>query len=256
MEFSKRYLALGDSFTEGVGDSDVQRPNQVRGWADRVAEQLCADPEWGYANLAIRGKKIRQVISEQLPVALELKPTLVSLYAGGNDILRPSVDIDGLMNEYDRAVAALRATGAQVVLFTGFDSNGAALFEKTRGRTAIYNEAVREIAEAHGAVIADYWRWRDFSDIRYWAGDRLHMGTAGHQLMARKVLGVLKAEPGIEAPVLSPLARMRRLEKLRDDARWSREFLGPWVKRRLTGTSSGDALRAKYPDYVSLNPAV
>ena len=192
MEFSKRYLALGDSFTEGMGDEDPTRPNRVRGWADRVAEQLCADPEWGYANLAIRGKKIRQVVSEQLPVALELKPTLVSLYMGGNDILRPSVDIDALMQRYDEAVAKLAGTGAQLLLFTGFDSNGSAIFEKTRGRTAIYNEGVREIAEKHGAVIADYWRWREFQDWRYWAADRLHMGTPGHTLMAKKVLGVLE----------------------------------------------------------------
>ena len=73
MEFSKRYLALGDSFTEGMGDVDVSRPNQVRGWADRVAEQLCADPDWGYANLAIRGKKLDQVVAEQLPVALAMR---------------------------------------------------------------------------------------------------------------------------------------------------------------------------------------
>lgn len=252
MEFPKRYLALGDSFTEGVGDDDPNRPNQVRGWADRVAEQLCADPDWGYANLAIRGKKIRQVIAEQLPQALAMKPTLVSLYAGGNDILRPSVDIDSLMNDYEQAVAALRATGAQVLLFTGFDTNGAALFEKSRGRTAIYNEAVREIAEAHGAMIADYWRWRDFSDIRYWAPDRLHMGASGHQLMAQRVLGVLEAESAIESPLLPPLVKAARLEKLRDDARWTREFLAPWVKRRLTGTSSGDALSARYPEFVGL----
>ena len=70
----------------------------MRGWADRVAEQLCAaDPRWGYANLAIRGKKIPQVIGGQLDAALALRPTLVTLYAGGNDILRPSVDIDSLM---------------------------------------------------------------------------------------------------------------------------------------------------------------
>ena len=80
MDFSKRYLALGDSFTEGVGDPDPGRPNAVRGWADRVAEQLCAaGADWGYANLAIRGKKIRQVVAEQVPAALELRPTLVTL---------------------------------------------------------------------------------------------------------------------------------------------------------------------------------
>ena len=252
MEFSKRYLALGDSFTEGMGDVDGNRPNRVRGWADRVAEQLCADPDWGYANLAVRGKKVRQVIAEQLPVALDLRPTLVSLYMGGNDILRPSVDIDTLMSRYEEAVGQLAATGASLLLFTGFDSSGSAIFGKTRGRTAIYNEAVREIAERHGAVIADYWRWREFQDWRYWAADRLHMGSAGHTLMARKVLEVLEQDGDIQPPELPPSVAQSRAEKLRADAAWAREFLAPWVKRRLTGTSSGDNLSARYPRYVSL----
>lgn len=255
MEFSKRFVALGDSFTEGMGDADPLRPHQVRGWADRVAEQLCADPQWGYANLAIRGKKVGQVVAEQLPAALALKPTLVTLYMGGNDILRPAVDIDSLMVSYREAVAQLAATGAAVVLFTGFDSSGSAIFEKTRGRTAIYNEAVREIADEFGAVIADYWRWREFRDWRYWSIDRLHMNTAGHTLMAAKVLGVLEHEAHIEVPELSAPTAKSRIERLREDAVWTREYLAPWVKRRITGTSSGDSLRARYPGYVSLEAA-
>jgi lysophospholipase L1-like esterase len=248
-------VALGDSFTEGLGDVDPLRPHQVRGWADRVAEQLCVDPQWGYANLAIRGKKIGQVVSEQLPAALELRPTLVTLYMGGNDILRPAVDIDALMVKYREAVVQLAATGATMVLFTGFDSSGSAIFEKTRGRTAIYNEAVREIADEFGAVIADYWRWREFRDWRYWATDRLHMNTAGHTLMAGKMLGVLRHEAHLEIPELAAAAAKTRLEKLREDAAWAKEHLAPWVKRRLTGTSSGDALGPRYPGYVSLAAA-
>ena len=90
MDFTSRFVALGDSFTEGVGDDDPARPNGVRGWADRVAEQLgAADPGFGYANLAIRGRKLRQILAEQVEAAVELKPTLVSIYAGANDILRP-----------------------------------------------------------------------------------------------------------------------------------------------------------------------
>ena len=259
VEFSNRYLALGDSFTEGMGDVDPTRPNQVRGWADRVAEQLCQDSDWGYANLAIRGKKIGQIIDEQLSVALNMDHTLVSLYMGGNDILRPRVDIDNLLQKYDAMVGELAATGAQLVLFTGFDSNGSAIFETTRGRTAIYNLGVRTIAERHGAVVADYWNWHEFQDWRYWSTDRLHMGTPGHTLMAKKVLGVLDEKldigPGaasIADPVLPPFVKQSRKEKTWADALWAKEFLAPWVKRRLTGTSSGDNLIARYGQYSSM----
>lgn len=255
MTFTERFVALGDSFTEGVGDDDPSLPNGVRGWADRVAEQLMlADTSWGYANLAVRGKLLNQVLAEQLDAALALQPTLVTLYAGGNDILRPAVDIDELMAGYDEGVARLSASGARVLLFTGFDSSKSAVFGRTRGRTAIYNEWVREIADRHGALLLDYWRLREFQDWRYWAEDRLHMSSAGHTLMAKRVLEVLQAEDVISLPELPALAALSRREAFAADARWVRRHVVPWIGRRLRRVSSGDALAPKYPQLTGLNP--
>lgn len=259
----KKYLALGDSFTEGVGDVDSNRPNQVRGWADRVAEVLSAQGDWGYANLAVRGKKIGQVINQQLDQGLSMKPDLVSIYAGGNDILRPRADLDALMRGYEGMVRRFTEAGSTVVLFTGFDTVESPLFSKTRPRTAIYNEKIREIADNYGAVIADYWRWREFSDLRYWSVDRLHMNELGHALMAAKVLDVLGRHQitdenwadKLKAPVLPDHAVTSRSEKLKQELGWATEHLVPWVKRRLSGTSSGDSLSARYPQYVQLAAA-
>lgn len=115
----QRYVALGDSFTEGIGDHDPSRPNGCRGWADRFAEVLAAsDPAFGYANLAIRGRKLPEIIAEQLEPALALRPDLVTIHGGGNDVLRPKVDIDALAASYDEAVGRLAASGAKVVMFT------------------------------------------------------------------------------------------------------------------------------------------
>src|SRR6476659_1232523 len=112
------FVALGDSFTEGVGDYDSRFPNGVRGWADRVAEKLAkAQPGWKYANLAIRSKRLRHIVDEQLEPALGMRPTLVTLYAGGNDILDLKTDMSALMADYEQLVAALAGTGATVVLF-------------------------------------------------------------------------------------------------------------------------------------------
>ncbi|AUZ88260.1 SGNH/GDSL hydrolase family protein [Arthrobacter sp. TmT3-37] len=248
MNFSQRYVALGDSFTEGVGDWDPASPNGVRGWADRVAEQLVlADRSWGYANLAIRGKKMRQILDEQIDGALALEPTLVTLYAGANDILRPRVDIDRLMGHYDEGIGRLREAGAAVVLFTGFDASGSAVFGTTRGRTAVYNEWVREIADTRGATVVDYWRLREFQDWSYWDVDRMHMSTAGHTLMAARVLEAMEASHAIDLPELEARPVLRRVEQLKADAQWAREYLTPWVGRRLRGVSSGDDLAPKYP---------
>ncbi|WP_104102803.1 SGNH/GDSL hydrolase family protein [Arthrobacter sp. 08Y14] len=255
MTFTSRYVALGDSFTEGVGDWDDSLPNGVRGWADRVAEQLIlAEDSWGYANLAIRGKKLHQVLAEQVDAAIALEPTLVSIYAGGNDILRPRVDIDTLMDSYDGAIAKLRASGAAVLMFTGFDSGRSPVFGATRGRTALYNELVREVADRHGAELVDYWRMKELQDERYWDIDRLHMAPAGHMFTAKKVLEVLRRTDTIDVPELDELPARTRAEQLRRDAQWAREYLGPWVGRRLRGVSSGDKLTPKYP--IPVHPKV
>lgn len=250
--FEKRYVALGDSFTEGVGDIDPTRPNDCRGWADRVAAQLVAnDDAWGYANLAIRGKKLQQVLDEQLDAALALEPTLVTLYAGGNDILRPTVNLDGLMERYRSAVGKLSGTGARVVLFTGFDSAKAPLFRSTRGRTAIYNEHVRKISEDFGTDLVDFWHMKHFQDWRYWDVDRMHLGIAGHTQMAKEVLAVLGEKDEIPEPEVDEPPVVSLPEKVAADAAWAKDYLYPWVRRRLTGTSSGDGLTPKYPKLTS-----
>src|ERR1700730_16224386 len=98
---SNRLVCLGDSFTEGVGDEDPTYPNGVRGWADRTAEELAAkQADFRYAHPAGRGKLRGQLLNEQRDHALDLRPDLVTLYAGGNDLMRPKVDIDALFDGY------------------------------------------------------------------------------------------------------------------------------------------------------------
>ncbi|GGH62322.1 SGNH/GDSL hydrolase family protein [Rothia aerolata] len=250
-DHSIRYVAIGDSFTEGVGDPDPERPNGVRGWADRVAEQfMLADSEALYANLAIRGRLLGQIIDEQLQAAIDLKPNLVSFYGGGNDILRPNTDIDQLMSQMEEGFKALRAADIEVFTFTGMDVRDFNAFKATRPKTAIYNELLREIADEHGVKIVDFWRMRDFVDQRYFAPDRLHLNTRGHIKMAGRVLDLLSDESiSMAGPQTLPIALPKtRMQRLRDEARWTREFVVPWVGRRLRGTSSGDGLSPKYPE--------
>ncbi|RYE79966.1 MAG: SGNH/GDSL hydrolase family protein, partial [Myxococcales bacterium] len=187
-----RYVALGDSFTEGVGDPDPERPNGLRGWADRFAEALAVDnPDFGYANLAIRGRKLKPILAEQLAPALALSPDLVTIHAGANDVLRPKVDIDDLMAAYDDAIAQLRASGARVVMFTIFDPGPGGIYGPMRGRMAVFNEFVREIAERHDATIVDMWRMRDVDVSQVFDEDRMHLNAVGHQLIAIAALEAL-----------------------------------------------------------------
>ena len=113
-----RYVAVGDSCTEGVGDPEPASPGGHRGWADRVAEVLSQGTEdLAYANLAVRGKLIGQIIDEQIEPALTLHPDLITISAGGNDVLRPGSDPDLIAARCEEAVSRLAADGATIALF-------------------------------------------------------------------------------------------------------------------------------------------
>lgn len=243
-----RYVAMGDSFTEGVGDPDPTRPNGLRGWADRVAEQLSTlTPDFGYANLAVRGRLLGPILAEQLDAAIALGPDLVTLYAGANDILRPKVDIDSLVAGYDTAVGRLAETGARLLLWTGYDLGWAPVFGRLRGRVATYNELVREVADRHGATIVDFWRLREYRDTRLWDVDRLHMSPAGHQRMAIEVLDTLGVEHPLTAVELGEQPPLDKKRQRDADLAWAKAHAVPWVQRRLTGASSGDGVQPKRP---------
>ena len=149
------FAALGDSFTEGVGDPYADGAG-CRGWADRFAGRLAArSPGLRYANLAIRGKLLSEVLDEQVPAAVEMAPDLVSLAAGGNDLLRPRTDPDDLAATFETAVVRLAAAGATVLVFTGFDPKAFPLLRLIRGKSAVLTMHVRDIASRHGCLVAD-----------------------------------------------------------------------------------------------------
>lgn len=248
----RRFVALGDSFTEGVGDPDPARPNGLRGWADRAAEELArlTGGDFAYANLAVRGRLLDQVLGEQVDAALALGPDLVTIYAGGNDLMRLSPDIDGLIGRYEDALARLAGSGARVLVFSAYDAGWAPVFRRLRGRTAVYNELLRAAVDRTGVTLVDYWRMPGFDDTRMWDTDRLHMSALGHARMAAEVLDVLGLDHGLVRPDPGPAPTLTRAEVRREDLRWLRTFLVPWVGRRLRGASSGDGVTPKHPQWT------
>ncbi|GHD77076.1 lysophospholipase L1-like esterase [Salinibacterium amurskyense] len=245
-----RYVAIGDSFTEGIGDPEPDSPGGNRGWADRVAEVLGSrKQDFAYANLAIRGRLLNQIASEQLEPALELKPDLISVSAGGNDIIRPGSDADEVAGRVDELVRQLRSDGATVVLFTGPDIGMTPVLNRMRGKVAIYNENIRAVAQRHDAIVADMWSLRELGDPRMWAPDRLHFSAVGHHTVARMVLDALNVENDLEPFQPEPLPPRRWRQARVEDIGWAREHLVPWVLRRVRHQSSGDNITAKRPGF-------
>ncbi len=243
-----RYVAIGDSFTEGIGDPEPQSPGGYRGWADRVAEVLGeGTDDFAYANLAIRGRLLQQILDEQVEPALELRPDLVTVSAGGNDIIRPNTDPDDVAERLEGGIERLRSDGATVVLFNGPDIGMTPVLGRVRGKVAIYNENLRAIASRHDLVMADMWALRELKDPRMWAPDRLHFSPIGHTTIARMVLDALNVENELEPYSPEPLPPRPWRQARVEDIGWAREYLVPWVVRRIRHQSSGDGITPKRP---------
>lgn len=243
-----RYVALGDSFTEGIGDPEANSPGGYRGWSDRLAEELSSDhADFRYANLAIRGRLMGQILAEQLDAGLALKPDLISISAGGNDLIRPGSDPDALAERLDHAVEKMSHDGATVLLFNGPDPGVIPVRGVGRGKVAIYNENLRTIAARHDAVMADMWSLRELAQPQMWIDDRLHCSPLGHHRVAMMALDALNV-PHDLLPELPPsLPRESWREARAGDLVWAREYVFPWVLRRLRRQSSGDGILAKRP---------
>ncbi|MDR6506897.1 SGNH/GDSL hydrolase family protein [Arthrobacter oryzae] len=253
----RRFVALGDSFTEGVGDPDPRTPGGVRGWADRVAEELCIGHEdFAYANLAIRGLLLEQILERQVGPALALQPDLITLSAGGNDMVFHNGDPDKLADRLDAGVELLSSAGATLVLFTGPDWRSTPVLSRNRTRVAVFNENIRSIASRHDAVIADLWGLRTLRDPRMWDQDRLHLSPLGHHTVAMMVLDTLGVPHGLRPLEPGDLPRGSWPQARVGDLMWARRYLLPWAWHRLRNRVALEDLRAKRPIAAPVNNTV
>ena len=244
----RRYVAIGDSFTEGVGD---ELPDgQVRGWADLVALGLAqATPEpVSYANLAIRGKLLGPIVNDQLEPALALKPDLLTVCGGGNDMMRPRVEISYVVDLLDRVVDRAVAEGIHVVVLSGGNPSRhlplGSLMQKRGDKLA---EAARETFGKPGVTLVDNWIDTDLAEGRYWSADKLHLNATGHTRVAMNVLNALNV-PIPHGWAEGEAGEAPPRERIQDTAAYYRSYVLPWIGRRLTGRSSGDGRPPKRPE--------
>lgn len=249
-----RYVALGDSITEGFCDPVVGSGEPWFGWADRLATILDGNARlrgnpFEYANLGVRGRRVRHVVDEQVPRAIELQADLASVLIGGNDLMSPRADPDALAAELESGVAQLRAAGADVLLATCFDPRFAFFLKPFRGRAAVFNANLWSIARTYGTYTLDLWGARELQSASMWAEDRVHLTTAGHRVLASRAAHALGV-PYYELPAAASASHVQPLGTVG----WMQRHALPWVGRRLRRESSGDGRDAKLPRLIAVTP--
>ncbi|WP_405739420.1 SGNH/GDSL hydrolase family protein [Streptomyces sp. NBC_00028] len=193
-----RFVALGDSLTEGVGDPVG---DGWRGWAALLVGGLGRSVE--FTNLAVSGAQTRDVLERQLPAGLALRPDVVSVVIGVNDTLRCTFDIHAVAARLDAVYAAVTAQGA-VLLTACLPDPGAmlglpgALASPLARRQRAVNSVVHALSERYGAVHLHAAEGAWISDRAMWSADRLHPGERGHRQLAVRFHALL-AEAGLAA---------------------------------------------------------
>ena len=244
-----RYVALGDSQTEGLWDGDDA--TGLLGFADRLALLLDQhSPGLQYANLAVRGKRIRHVIDHQLPRALTMQADLITTCVGMNDITRPARGIDSALGELDLLHDLLAESGATVVTTTFPDlARILPVGRLLASRVLQVNEVIRAAASRHGFRLVDLYAAPSMTDPETWSADRVHGSPRGHTLFAAAAAEALEL-PGSSHDwtvkrdhVEMPGFRSRTYSQVL----WTQNLLMPWVWRHLRGRSSGDGREPKHP---------
>lgn len=249
----QRFVALGDSFTEGLND-DLGADGRHRGWADRVAERLAQrEPGVTYANLAVRGRLASQVRAEQVPPALGLQPDLVSLGVGVNDALRRHFNVSAVATQIEDSVRLLRGADADVLLFAfGDPARRSTVMGSIRERIRAMNSATRAIARHYGCYLVDFWGVAVFDEDDLWSADRLHLSAKGHDIAAAAALQALGVgDDAWRTPRHLPGTRLP--QRAAGNLHWAGSYLGPWIVRRVRGTSSGDGVLPKRPTLAAVD---
>jgi lysophospholipase L1-like esterase len=251
----QRYVALGDSSTEGLDDPDGQ--GGYRGWANRLAERIAATQgSLRYANLAVRGRSTREIRDEQLQPALALRPDLVTLFSGTNDVIRRQFDADAVAADILAMHRALIGQGATLLTFTLPDLSPVMPVARwLTPRVTALNAALRQICDATGGRLVDLARYAVAADSRFWSDDRLHANAEGHARIAAALAEALGI-PAADAMWAEPLPELPQpglAERLSGELAWWRVYLLPWLWGRLRGRASGAGLAAKRPQLLEVS---
>jgi len=255
-----RYVAVGDSLSEGLCDTSRMAAGEYRGWADRLAMLLAlaspAGDRVSYANLAVRSRKVADAVERQLPDATALGADLVSVLIGANDLVGPRPDVQALADRLAASVADVRATGADVLLVTPFMPQRPAS-RLYRARFGAFADRIVGIGHDTGAIVLDVAAMPALTVKGLWAEDRVHLNSAGHRALAYEAARALGVPDAAALGALEQAAHGLDAEGDRQvgDAEWLVRHAAPWVARRLRGRTAGDGRDAKRPELLPVGDA-
>ena len=249
MSRALRYAALGDSFTEGVGD--VRKDGSVRGWADLVAKRIAKTEPLDYINLAVRGRQLAPIATDQLDAALALSPDVLTFCGGGNDLLAIRPNLAALRATTESVIVRTQRAGVRLVMLSNADPTAHLPMGRAIRRNALaLHDMVCELVDEYGVELVDTFVDAELRRAAYWSADRIHLNRRGHRRVAASVLAHLgyraPAKWTTSAPGPDPVPSRF------DAAAFGARQLPLVARDRLLRSASGDDRRPKHADWQRL----
>ncbi len=245
-----RYVALGDSQTEGLWDGDDE--TGLAGFADRLAAMLDdVRPGLLYANLAIRGRQIRDVLDEQLPRAVAMQADLITVCVGMNDMTRPGRGFERALGQLDEMHVRLASSGATVVTTTFPDlARILPIGRVLAKRLLTINERIRAASAQYGFRLVDLFVAPSMTQPDVWALDRVHGSPKGHALFAAAAAEALEL-PGSnhDWAIADPAAALPSFRsRMYSQMLWTQNMMMPYLWMHMRGKSVGTGRPPRRPE--------
>ncbi len=199
---SRVYVAIGASDSVGVG----ARKPETEGWVPRLHATM---PEGTrLVNLGVSGAVISEALDQQLPVALDAQPTVVTVWLAVND-LKDGVSLRLYERDLNLLLMELESTGATVLVGNMPDLTSLPLSDAVlqaygapsrvalHAEIARWNASIARIASRHGAIIVDlHAGWRELrTHPEYLSGDGFHPSSQGYARLAQVWRARLQSTP-------------------------------------------------------------
>ncbi|MGE7888484.1 SGNH/GDSL hydrolase family protein [Bacillus cereus] len=191
----KRFVAIGDSFTEGIGD-EVEGI-ALKSWVDHFV-QLCEN-DIEYANFAKRGLVTKEIRSQQLEKALTFKPDLVSLIAGANDVLKGRWNHNVYKNDMEFMIDSLSKAGSDIIIanlpdFTVRLPFAAEKKQVIKEQLLEANDVILSLSREYKLHHVDFWNHQLVNDNTLWSTDLIHPNSKGYVKVAELIFSSLPVQ--------------------------------------------------------------
>jgi lysophospholipase L1-like esterase len=190
------YVALGDSTAVGIG------AQSGGGYPERLVAKLRPEfPRLRLLNLGESGGTTSDVIADQVPRARRVRPALLTIAIGINDVGLQLPD-DAFALNLENIVVPLRESAAPIVICNIPDlalSPAVArlvprsIYEK---RIELFNEHITATAARHELVLIDLYGWsREVLPVRddLFSPDGFHPSARGYDVWADRMLSSVAA---------------------------------------------------------------